>query len=113
MPAMRSAVDHHATPASASSSATSPSRARTAAGTVADCACGALAVALISRRPGEARPREAGAALVGDPERVDVRPRRTRHGEVGPRRVEDPGQPRRLAGLDPERHDVLDLEVDG
>ena len=27
--------------------------------------------------------------------------------------MEDPGELRRLAGFDTERHDILDLEVDG
>ena len=41
-----------------------------------------------------------------------LRARRVRDRQLGPGRVEDAGQLRRLAGLDAERHDVLDLEVD-
>src|SRR5437773_965851 len=67
---------------------------------------------MCSRRPGELRPRERGLALVGDPEGIDVGPRHVRDGELRPRRVEDAGQDGRLARLDAEGHDVLDLEVD-
>src|SRR3954452_11344166 len=79
IPAMRSAVDHHAIAASPNSSAISQSRARAAANagarprvpaTAASPASGGP-VAVTSRRPGEARHREPGLALVGDPEGVD------------------------------------------
>src|SRR4051812_41125961 len=65
-----------------------------------------------SRRPGELGRRQARLALVADPERVDPRPPRLADHELGPGRVEHPLQAHRLAGLDSERDDVLDLEVD-
>src|SRR5262245_49861478 len=65
-----------------------------------------------SRGPRELRGRHGGVALELDPERVDARARRLGDRQLGPGRVEDPGEPRGLAGLDAERNDVLDLEVD-
>src|SRR5581483_3825477 len=61
--------------------------------------------------PGEGR-RQTGLALVLDAERVDVRPRRLGGREFRTDRMEDAGELRRLAGLDTEWDDVLDLEVD-
>src|SRR5215210_5216506 len=113
---MRSAVDHHATAASANSSAISPRRARAAANAGASPparACAGASTTLTSGRPGEPRGREAGLALVLDPEGVDARARRMGDRQLGAGRVEDAREPRRLARLDAERHDVLDLEVDG
>src|SRR5215210_7544724 len=120
IPAMRSAVDHHATAASASRRAISPSRARAAANAgarprpparPASAARGEPA-ALTSRRPGEVRRRERGLALVLDPEGADVRAGRLGDRQLGAGGMEDAGEPRRLAGLHAEGDDVLDLEVD-
>ena len=106
---MRSAVDHHPIAASAQSSATSPSRARTAVSA-------GPAPAGVGRRgdhaPRRTRTSRARLALVLDPERVDPRASRLGHREVRPGRVEHAGEADRLAGLDAEGHDVLDLEVD-
>src|ERR1019366_10556088 len=66
-----------------------------------------------SRRPREPRRGESRVPLVLDPKRIDLRARRMSHRQLGPSWMEDAGEPRRLAGLDPERYDVLDLEVDG
>src|SRR3954447_15286441 len=78
IPAMRSAVDHQATAASANSRAISPSRARAASSAgpspgLAARVTGAEPVAPTSGRPGEVRRRERRLGLVLDPERADVR----------------------------------------
>ena len=55
---------------------------------------------------------DARLALVLDAEQADARARfalATRQLRAG--RVEDSGEPRRLTGLDAERHDVLDIEA--
>src|SRR5919109_2733043 len=62
--------------------------------------------------PGELGCGEAGLALVFDTEGADARSGCLRHREVGADRMEDAGDPRRLAGLYAERHHVLDLELD-
>src|SRR4051794_24867178 len=62
--------------------------------------------------PGE-RSREPCLALVLDPEGVDLRALRLGGGQLRASRVEDADDPHRFAGLDAERDDVLDLEVDG
>src|SRR4051812_9316889 len=114
IPLMRWAVDHHATTASAKSSAIRPRRARVAAsaGARPRWSRWSRAKVLTSRRPREARVRERRPALVLDAERVDARPHRPRDRQLRAGRMEDPRQPRGLARLDPERDDVLDLEVD-
>src|SRR4051794_35373776 len=113
IPAMRSAVDHHATAASAKSSAIRPSRARAAAKAGARPPRSATPPAAVtSGRPREVGGREPRLALVLDPERADARARRVRDRQLGPGGMEDAREPRRLARLAPERHDVLDLEVD-
>src|SRR3954452_17594023 len=63
--------------------------------------------------PGELGLGEAGLAFEGDAEGADPRTLRLGHRQVGPDRVEHPVEPDRLTGLDTERDDVLDLEVDG
>src|SRR5207237_5161276 len=75
-------------------------------------ATGAGAAVTRSRGPRELGLRETGLALVLDTEGVDLRALRLGHGEVRPDRVEHAGEPDRLAGLDAEGHDVLDLEPD-
>src|SRR3954447_13045300 len=65
IPLIRSAVDHHATAPRPNSSATRPSRARSAPKVAGS--------AVTSGGPGEVRLREPGAALVLDPEPADVR----------------------------------------
>src|SRR5690349_4137681 len=117
MPLMRCAVDHHATIASAKSSAMSPRRARAAryAGrrpVAPSERADDEATALTSGRPREARVREGRPAFVLDAEGVDARPCRLGDRQLRADRMEDPGQPRGLARLHPEGHDVLDLEVD-
>src|SRR5262245_64075835 len=116
IPRMRSTVDHQASPASANRRVTSSSLARAAANAGARPACPpgkrVEAAELISRGPGEVRLREARPALVRDPEGVDPRARRPRHRELGAGRMENAREPGRLARLDAERDDVLDLEVD-
>ena len=115
MPCIWSAVHHQPTPARAKSTATSPSRARAAAKRGGK-ACAARRRSSPGdhrlRRPRRSRPREPGLALVLDAERVDLRALRLRHREIGARRVEHAGEADRLARLDAEGHDVLDLEVD-
>src|SRR4051794_12673829 len=116
MPRMRSIVNHHARTARTRSNTTRPSRTRSAAsagpGPAAAPEPARSAAITGSGSPGELRRRDARPALVLDPERVDVRPRRLGRIEFGRRRVEDPHEPDGLPGLDAERHDVLDLEVD-
>src|SRR5204862_6099584 len=102
--------------ASASRPATSPARERAAAHAGASPAAagrrsGAEAITG-SGGPREARLRQPGLALVLDTERADARALRLRHREIGGDGVEHAVEPHRLPGLDAERHDVLDLEVD-
>src|SRR5262245_3421442 len=109
------AVHHHPAPARANSRATSARRARAAANAGArpprSGACGCAVTVKRSGGPRE-RGRESRLSVVLDAERTDLRPRRLGGCELGANRVEDPCQARRLARLDAERHDVLDLEVD-
>src|SRR3954469_18562986 len=72
IPAMRSAVDHHAAAASANSATINPSRARTAAKAGPRPGCVAGEPAVTSGRPREARGGERRLALVLDAERADV-----------------------------------------
>src|SRR4051812_16358957 len=109
---MRSAVDHHPTAASASSRAISPSRARTAANAGVRPRAPASPAEVTSRCPGEARRRERGLPLVLDPEGADARAGRLRDRQLRAGRMEDAGEPSRLARLHAEGDDVLDLEVD-
>src|SRR4051794_18118 len=116
MPAMRSAVDHQPTPPSARSTATSPSRARTATNaglspsrSAREATAGS---ALTSRGPGELRIRQTRLAFVLDAECVDSRALGFSHRQVRPHRMEHAVELDRLAALDAERDDVLDLEVD-
>src|ERR1017187_10197470 len=64
-------------------------------------------------RPREVRGRKSSFALVRDPETVDLRPRGTSHIQLRTGRMEDAREPRRLAVLHPEWHDIFDLEVHG
>src|SRR5689334_3104239 len=118
MPCIRATVDHQPMPASARSSATSPSRARTAAAAGARPASpgtrsGDAASITGSRRPREAGLGKPGLGLVGDAEPIDLRALCLRHRQIGADGVEHPLEADGLAGLDTERHDVLDREVDG
>src|SRR5205807_662522 len=65
-----------------------------------------------SGSPGELGRRETRLGLVLDAERVDVRSLRLGHCEVRADGMEHALESHRLSGLDAERHDVLDLEVD-
>src|ERR671918_1032162 len=115
IPRIRSTVDHHATAASARSRAMRPGRVRTAANAGASTAGAGRSCAdaiTTSGRPGEVRLREARPALVLDPEGVDVRALRLRRRELRGDRMEYADEPHRLARLDAEWDDVLDLEVD-
>src|SRR4051812_41552531 len=104
IPAMRSAVDHHATAASANSSPIRPRRARAAANAAASPPRSATPPsALTSRRPHEVRRRETRFALVLDAEGANGRAPRPGDRELRARGVEDAREPGRLAGLDPER----------
>src|SRR3954447_3527993 len=93
MPSIRSAVHHQPTAASAKSSATSPSRERTAAAGASRA--GAITA---SCRPRELGLREPGLALVGDAEGVDARALGLGHREVGPGGMEHAGEAHGLAG---------------
>src|SRR4051812_9082628 len=112
MPRIRSTVDHQPMPASTSSSATTHSRAREAANAGASPTRSGADVITGLRGPGELGLRQPGLALVLDAERADLRALRLGHREVGAHRMEHAVEPDRLARLDAERHDVLDLEVD-
>src|SRR4051812_28022466 len=116
MSAIRAPVAHQATAASANSTATSPTRARTAAHAgarpVPAAAWSDAAAITSSGGPREAGLREPGTALELDPERADPRALRLGHREVRADRVAHPREADRLAGLDPDRHGFLDLEVD-
>src|SRR5206468_5885549 len=112
---IRFAVHHHPTAASAKSSATSPSRTRTATNAGTRLAPGrrsCAAAITCSGGPGELGRRKPALALVLDPERVDPRARRFRHREVRRDRMGRALDADRLSGLDSEGNDVLDLEVD-
>src|SRR3954447_18631697 len=109
-------VHHQPTAASANSATTSPSRARTAATPgprppppVPRSCAGAL---IGSGSPGELGGGKPGLALVPDAERIDPGTPRLGHRQVRPGRVEHAVEPDRPAVLLPERHDVLDLELD-
>src|SRR3954453_17274357 len=92
IPAIRSAVDHHATAASANSSAIRPSRARAAANAGPRPRAAATSpTALTSSGPGEVRRGERRLALVLDAERADARARGARDRQLGARRAEEAG----------------------
>src|SRR5262245_27920006 len=108
------AVHHQPTAARTKSRAMSPSRARAAAnaGASAALSAGSSAAAITSLgRPGELG-REPRLPFVLDSERADARALRFRRGELRADRMEDADELCGLARLDPERDDVLDLEVD-
>src|SRR5688500_7457456 len=117
MPCIWRAVHHQPTPARANRTATSPSRTRTAANAGArprsgvGCACAGALIG--SPGPGELRGGDAGPALVPDAEGIDPRAPRLGHRQVRRDGVEGVVEPDRLTVLLAERHDVLDLEVDG
>src|SRR4051812_8454154 len=107
----------HPSAAAMNSTATSASRARMAAYSGSSppvpAARGGWSTAVIgSGGPGELRFRQPGLALVSDAEGIDPSPFGLSHRQVRAHRMEHPVEADRLAGLDPERHDVLDLEVD-
>src|ERR687889_2682709 len=115
MPRIRSALHHHPAAARANRTRTSPSRTRTAAkagprspARARPCA-GARSA---SGCPGELGGRDTGLALVLDAEGVDPRAPCLGHRQVGRDRVAAAVEPDGPTGLRPERHDVLDLEVD-
>src|SRR5438067_6635010 len=116
IPRIWSAVHNQPMAARAKSRATRPNRARAAenAGASPLRAGTRTCAGTVTRSggPGEVGLRETGLALVLDAEGVDPRPFRLRHREVRADRVEHAVEPDRLAGLDAEGHDVLDLEVD-
>src|SRR6478735_2527900 len=117
IPRICPAVHHQPTPASRKRTATRPSCARVAAkaGRSPVPAVGGAGCVPVMRSggPREVRRREAGLPLVLDAERADPRPLRLGHRQVRTRGVEHAGELHRLTGLHAERHDVLDLEVDG
>src|SRR4051794_8351839 len=96
---------------------TRPRRTRTAANAGARSpppGAGPCANALIaSGGPGELRGGQTCLAVVLDAEGVDPRAPRLGHRQVRAGWVEHAVEPDRATGLHPERHDVLDLEVDG
>src|SRR5947209_4879780 len=97
------------------SASTSPRRTRTAANAgprPLPVMGWVRSAAIRSGGPREVRRRQAGLSLVLDAEGVDARSLRLGHGQVRRDRVEHPGESHRFTGLDPERHNVLDLEVD-
>src|SRR3954447_20084982 len=112
MPRIRSTVDHQPMPASTSSSATTHSLARAAANAGASPTRSGADVITGLGGPGELCLRQPALALVLDAERADLRALRLGHREVGAHRMEHAVEPDRLAPLDAEPHDVLDLEVD-
>src|SRR3954449_981674 len=117
MPRICPTVHHQAPPARMRRTTTRPKRARLAANAgrrppPADEAADRISV-MPSGGPREVRLRQSGLPLVLDAERADPRSLRLGHGQIGARRVEHPGELHRFAGLHAERHDVLDLEVDG
>src|SRR4051812_43968528 len=116
IPLIWSAVHHQPAIANAKSSATRSHRARTAANAGASAPprrVGSTAGAVMpSCRPGEIGRRESGLGFVLDAERVDARALGFGHREVGPDGMEHAVESNRLTGLDAERHDVLDLELD-
>src|SRR5690242_1397820 len=116
MPSIWPMVHHHPAAARPRSSAMSPSRARVAAYAGASPAppgapLDASAITP-SGGPRELGRREPCLSLVLDAEGVDSRSRRLGDREVRGHGVEHALEPDRLAGLDAEGHDVLDLEVD-
>src|SRR3954447_15659473 len=113
IPLIRAPVDHHPIAAIAKRRATRPSCDRAARRAGASPASHS-AVAAITRSggPGELGLRQARLPLVLDPEGADARPLRLGHREIGADRMEHALEPHRLARLDAERDDVLDLEVD-
>src|SRR5262249_11188558 len=117
MSRIRSAVDHQATTASANRMATSAIRVRAAAHAGASPGLGetrsGAAVIIASGGPGEPGLRQSRLAFVLDAERVDLRALGLRHREVGGDGMEHAVELDGVAVLDTERHDVLDLEVDG
>src|SRR4051794_23595117 len=101
----------------AKSAPTRPRRTRTAANAGArplPPGAGPCANALIaSGGPGELGGGQTCLAVVLDAEGVDPRAPRLGHRQVRPGGVEHAVEPDRPTGLHAERHDVLDLEVDG
>src|SRR4051794_30200932 len=121
MPRIACAVHAHPAPARTKSVSTRPSRVRTAASAgpgppraapFAGAATSPVTMLTTSGDPRELGLRQPGLAFVGDPEGADPAALRLRHGQVGPDWMEHAVEADRLAGLDAERHDVLDLEVD-
>src|SRR3954451_15452644 len=117
IPPICRAVHHQPAPASAKSSAINPSCVRAAARacprpSARPTSASSRAASNSSGSPGEGRAREPRLPLVLDPEGVDPRAGRLGDGELRPGRVEHPLEADSLARLDPERDDVLDLEVD-
>src|SRR4051812_49159263 len=116
MPRIRSIVHHQLALARTSRRTMRPSRARAAAKAGAKPApprgrsCADAITGLSG--PGELGRREPGLALVRYAEGVDLRAPRLGHRQVRPGGMEHAGEAHRLTRLDPERHDVLDLEVD-
>src|SRR5262245_25947874 len=115
MTCMRYAVHHQPAAASAKSTATSPSRTRTAAKAGARLPRGRRSWALTitcSGGPGELGRREPGLALVLDPERVDPGALRLGNREIRRDRMARALDQHRFTRRDAERDNVLDLEVD-
>src|SRR5215218_3759328 len=110
-------VHHHPNAAMAKSAPTRPRRTRTAARAGARPSRPGreprARVLIASGGPGELGGGQTRLALVLNAEGVDPRAPRLRHGQVRPGRMEHAVEPDRPTGLHPERHDVLDLEVDG
>src|SRR5512132_1110573 len=117
MPRISCTVHHQPSAARISQRATRPTLVRTTAhaGITLARAAGTAACAEVLKRsggPGELGVRQPGFPLVLDAKRVDLRPLRLGDGQIGSHRVEHLLEPDRPAGLNPERDDVLDLEVD-
>src|SRR3954449_5946873 len=115
MPCISPTVHHHPTAARANSSATRPSRTRTAAKAgPSPCPAGRTCASVLtgSRSPGELRDGQPGLPLVADAEGVDPRALGLGHRQVRGDRVEHAVEADRRPVRLAERHDVLDLEVD-
>src|SRR6188472_3434482 len=115
MSCISSAVHSHPTAARPKRRATSPSRTRAAANAGArpllPAACSCVDAINGSGGPREGC-RQPRLPFVLDAEGADLRPRGLGSGQLRAGGVEHARQTRRLPGLDAERHDVLDLEVD-